>query len=66
MRDTGLLLAIEAAGGIRPLARKLGIDHTSILQWKQIPATRLIAVEAATGVDREILRPDLYRRENAG
>jgi DNA-binding transcriptional regulator YdaS (Cro superfamily) len=30
------------------------------MQWKRVPPTRVLAVEAATGVPKELLRPDLY------
>lgn len=59
-RDRGVALAIEAAGGVGALARKLGISQPSISGWTRIPADRVCAVEAATGVDRSQLRPDLY------
>jgi len=62
MKDNGLLLAIEEAGGIRSLSRKLGISHNAIRQWKdKIPDHQIIAIEQVTGVPREVLRPDLYR-----
>lgn len=60
--NSGLRAAIKAAGGIRPLARALGITHQAILQWKRVPAERVIEIERITGIDREHLRPDLYRR----
>jgi DNA-binding transcriptional regulator YdaS (Cro superfamily) len=60
--DEGLSLAVRRAGGIRALARKLQIRHQSILEWKTVPAARLLAVEAATGVPREKLRPELYAK----
>lgn len=60
MRDTGLDKAIEAAGGVRALARSLGISQPAISAWKRIPSDRVVAVEAATGVPRAELRPDLY------
>ena len=60
--DEGLEAAITAAGGMRALARKLGISHQAILQWRKIPAERVIEIETVTNVPREILRPDLYRR----
>jgi DNA-binding transcriptional regulator YdaS (Cro superfamily) len=59
--DEGLKLAVEAAGGLRPLARLLGINYQSIQQWEKIPADRLIEIERLTGIARERLRPDLYR-----
>lgn len=60
MRDAGLNQAIEAAGGIAQLARKVGIAQPSVSNWHRVPAARVIAVEVATGVSRKLLRPDLY------
>lgn len=60
MRDQGLDHAIRAAGGVSELARRIGISQPSISNWNRIPAERVTAVEAATGVTRALLRPDLY------
>ena len=60
VRDDGLERAIYAAGGVAGLARKIGISQPSVSNWNQVPAQRVIAVEAATGVSRKDLRPDLY------
>jgi TorA maturation chaperone TorD len=60
MRDDGLDRAIDAAGGVAQLARKIGISQPSVSNWSKIPAQRVIAVEAVTGVSRSDLRPDLY------
>jgi TorA maturation chaperone TorD len=60
VRDAGLNRAIDAAGGIAQLARKIGIAQPSVSNWSRVPAERVIAVEAATGVSRKQLRPDLY------
>ena len=60
--DKGVELAIAKAGGMRALARALGINYQSIQAWKKIPAERLIDIEEATGVPREQLRPDLYAK----
>jgi|HubBroStandDraft_6_1064221.scaffolds.fasta_scaffold73738_4 TorA maturation chaperone TorD len=60
MRDTGLDEAIRAAGGVGALARKLGIAQPSVSNWTRVPAERVVAVEAVTGIDRALLRPDLY------
>jgi TorA maturation chaperone TorD/DNA-binding transcriptional regulator YdaS (Cro superfamily) len=62
MRDEGLRSAIEAAGGVGSLARSLGIKQPSVSTWVRIPADRVLAVEALTGIKREQLRPDLYVR----
>src|ERR1051326_565701 len=60
MRDPGIAAAIEAAGGVGALARKIGIAQPSVSNWIRVPAERVIAVEAVTGVHRSVLRPDLY------
>ena len=43
------------------LARVLGLSSAAIAQWKRIPAERIVEIERATGVRREVLRPDLYQ-----
>src|SRR5882672_7221684 len=58
--DRGLHEAIQAAGGVTELARRIGISQPSISNWSRVPAERVLAVEAATGTSRAILRPDLY------
>jgi TorA maturation chaperone TorD len=63
MREGGLDQAIRAAGGIGALARSLGISQPSVSNWQRIPAERVLAVEALTGVPRTTLRPDLYPDE---
>jgi TorA maturation chaperone TorD len=60
MRDPGLDEAIRAAGGVGALARKIGISQPSVSNWSRIPAERVLSVEAATGVSRDTLRPDLF------
>ena len=60
MRDPGLSEAIRAAGGVSELARQIGISQPSVSNWIRVPAERVVSVEAATGVDRAVLRPDLY------
>jgi TorA maturation chaperone TorD len=62
MRDPGLQQAISAVGGISELARKVGIAQPSVSNWSRVPAERVAAVEAITGIDRALLRPDLFAR----
>jgi TorA maturation chaperone TorD len=64
MTDRGLQKAISAAGGVTELARRVGISQPSVSNWSRIPAERVLTVEALTGVDRAILRPDLYDENN--
>jgi DNA-binding transcriptional regulator YdaS (Cro superfamily) len=52
--------AKQIAGGTTALASKLGISKQAVSMWKRIPTDRIIAIEAATGISREELRPDLY------
>jgi TorA maturation chaperone TorD len=65
LRDPGLARAIDAAGGVAQLARKIGIAQPSVSNWSRVPAERVIAVEAVTGVPRVELRPDLYEPATA-
>ena len=60
MGDSGLEEAIRAAGGVTELARRIGISQPSVSNWSRVPADRVVAVEAATGVARSLLRPDLF------
>jgi TorA maturation chaperone TorD len=65
MRDHGLDQAIRAAGSITELARRVGISQPSVSNWDRVPADRVLSVEAATGVARSVLRPDLFTTETA-
>jgi TorA maturation chaperone TorD len=65
MREPGLSEAIRAAGGVSELARQIGISQPSVSNWIRVPAERVVSVETATGVDRAILRPDLYVEKGA-
>jgi DNA-binding transcriptional regulator YdaS (Cro superfamily) len=66
--DEGVLVAIQAAGGIRRLANLLGIRTPSIYGWPRVPAGRVLEIEKVTdGVaSRYLLRPDLYPTVDAG
>jgi DNA-binding transcriptional regulator YdaS (Cro superfamily) len=54
---------VEAAGGTAALASILGIRAPSIYAWRQIPPLRARAIEAATGIPRCELRPDIWPPE---
>jgi hypothetical protein len=58
--NPGLKAAIEAAGGFRPLARAIGVEHRAVMGWDEIPVRQLLKIEEATKVPREALRPDLF------
>ena len=50
-------------GGIPGLAARLKIKRQAIYQWDEIPTKRIVEIEKITGVDRSILRPDLYKKQ---
>lgn len=60
MMNDALSRAEAAIGGRRALADRLGITTQAISQWRRIPAERVLQIEAASGVSRHDLRPDLY------
>jgi TorA maturation chaperone TorD len=64
MRDPGLQEALRAAGGVSELARRIGISQPSVSNWERVPAERVISVEAATGIGRAVLRPDLFDEQS--
>lgn len=57
---TPLSRAIDKAGGVAALARILGIRSQAVSQWDDPPVKRVLAIEAATGIPRHELRPDIY------
>jgi len=60
--------AIRVAGSQSELARQIGVAQASV--WKMLhkahraSAEFVLKIEAATGVSRHDLRPDLYPRED--
>lgn len=55
---------IEQLGGATKAAEALGVSSPSVvLNWRKrnsIPADKVIAVEAKTGISRHDLRPDVF------
>jgi DNA-binding transcriptional regulator YdaS (Cro superfamily) len=60
----GILDAIKRAEGMRPLAKRLGVSHQTVLKWRdgrlRITAERAVDIERETGTPRHLLRPDLW------
>jgi DNA-binding transcriptional regulator YdaS (Cro superfamily) len=54
--------AIEKGGGIVKLAKTLEITISAIQQWRKhgVPPKRVKPLEAASGVSRARLAPDIY------
>ena len=61
--EFALQRAIKSAGGYTALARLIGVSRPAVARWSLCPPMRVLAVEAATGVPRQQLRPDLYPDE---
>lgn len=60
--------AIKAAGNQQALAELIGVKQQHVSYWlkkgrKRVPAEYCAAIEAATGVGKHELRPDIFDRE---
>ncbi len=66
--SAGLDRAIAAAGGVRALARALGVVPSAVSNWKRldgVPAERVPQVARVTRISPHELRPDLFERPEA-
>lgn len=59
-RKDGLETLFQAAGTVTAVAERIGISVQTVSQWDRVPAEHCLALEAAFGVSREVLRPDIY------
>lgn len=50
----------DQRGRLSALARVLEITPSAIKQWRLVPADKVVAIAAETGIPRQVLRPDLY------
>lgn len=50
----------EQRGRLTALAESLTLRPGTIIQWNEVPAQHVVAIERATGIPRQSLRPDLY------
>lgn len=62
-----LQAALAKAGSQSALARICGVGQPAVWKWlqtsKRLPPQHVLKVEAATGVSRFDLRPDIYPRD---
>ena len=68
MANQALHRAVTAAGGQKALAARIGTTQSRVWYWlarakNGAAAEFVIAIEAATGIPRQELRPDLYPAE---
>ena len=67
MKPDPIELAIQEAGSLAELARRLNVSQQRVYNWKKrgIPGRMVIAIERATGIPRYKIDPVLYPRERA-
>jgi len=56
----GMALLRSKRGTLAKIARALGVTPSAVAQWKRLPAERVVAISAATGIPKHELRPDLF------
>lgn len=65
--ESALRVAIDRLGGQAAMARLIGLTQPAIFimlkKGRPLPAEHVLKVEAATGVSRHDLRPDIYPRD---
>jgi DNA-binding transcriptional regulator YdaS (Cro superfamily) len=63
-----LAAAIEISGSQASLAKIAGCSQAAVSGWVKnnlLPAEKVLSIEAATGISRHDLRPDIYPRDDA-
>jgi DNA-binding transcriptional regulator YdaS (Cro superfamily) len=67
--DTALAKAVRQAGSQLAFGRLIGKRQSVINDWlreeRPLPAEHVLTIEAATGISRHDLRPDIYPRNLA-
>lgn len=62
--------AVKQAGGVSKLALSIGVRQSAVSNWKareEVPLDQCAAIEAATGIRCEELRPDVsWTRDERG
>jgi DNA-binding transcriptional regulator YdaS (Cro superfamily) len=59
-----LRAAVDAVGSQSAMGRLLGVSQAAVWRWldraHHLPAEHVLTVEAATGISKHVLRPDVY------
>jgi DNA-binding transcriptional regulator YdaS (Cro superfamily) len=62
----GLEQAVVAVKTVTALADKLGISKQAVSDWHGVvPRKRVVEVEQITNVPRDVLRPDIFKKQGA-
>lgn len=64
-RNPVINVAAKKLGGIVRMSEALGLSRGAASQWFEIPVDHVARLEELTGIPREVLRPDIFRREAA-
>lgn len=51
---------INAAGGVVEVAKKVGRFHSTVSEWKRVPAEHVLAVSRLSGIPVWKIRPDVF------
>jgi len=58
--ENALHEAVQIGGGPTKVANALGVSKQAVMQWRLVPATRVLDLEHLTGISRYDLRPDVF------
>lgn len=61
-RNPVINIAAKKLGGIVKLSMALGLSRGAASLWSEIPVDHVHKLEELTGIPREKLRPDIFRR----
>ena len=55
--------AVKIVGGVSETARRAGVTRQAVQHWVRVgfPADRLLDLEKALGLPRDVLRPDIFK-----
>jgi DNA-binding transcriptional regulator YdaS (Cro superfamily) len=63
-RNVGVQLAVDKAGGTYALAERCAVSQPTVMKWvfTSCPPARAVQIEQETGVPREVIRPDIFKK----
>lgn len=63
--NPGVLTAIDRVGSTRALAGACGVSQPTVIKWlyRNCPPERALQIEQVSGVSRDDLRPDIFKKK---